>query len=191
MFFQSDGPFDVRPLCYEAKSQAPSVCQSSVRSSSLGDRLTFFRLDSSGCLCFSPVQSDSASIAENTGTLVPSIFGGTHVAAESLVQQSPGTSSDIPRALPQRQDLLLQRGALHKSPDIFYLHVWPLSGRLSESKHFLKELPLLSSSRRGSTRGLRGQMEVYRIWYVRRKINPIDPSSRFSYFSFRRKETLG
>lgn len=48
---------------------------------------------------------------------------------------------DLPRELPRRHDLLSQRGVLHNTPDMFRLHVWPLSGRLSERNAFLQGLP--------------------------------------------------
>ena len=53
---------------------------------------------------------------------------------------------DLPRELPQVPDLLSQRGALHTSPDMFRLHVWPLSGKPFERNDFLQGLP--SSSHR-------------------------------------------
>ena len=48
---------------------------------------------------------------------------------------------DLPRELPRRHDLLAQRGTFHSTPDMFRLHVWPLSGRPLERKNFLLGLP--------------------------------------------------
>ena len=63
-----------------------------------------------------------------------------------------------PRPLPQRHDLLFQRDrVLHPCPDVLHLHVWPLSGRLSERNAFRKELPLSSLSP-GEIRPLRSTM---------------------------------
>ena len=54
-----------------------------------------------------------------------------------------GLLYDHPRSLPLRKDLLWQRnGVLHLNPDMFHLHVWPLSGRASEREAFLEQLPL-------------------------------------------------
>lgn len=53
---------------------------------------------------------------------------------------------DLPRALPARHDLLFQRGRLHPDPDMLRLHVWPLSGTLSERSAFLREQPLSSQT---------------------------------------------
>ena len=46
-----------------------------------------------------------------------------------------------PRALPRRSDLLSQRGTLHTDPDMFRLHVWPLSSEPSERENFRRGLP--------------------------------------------------
>ena len=49
---------------------------------------------------------------------------------------------DFPRVLPRRPDLLCQRGrVLHATPDMFQLHVWPLSGMPSERNAFRQGLP--------------------------------------------------
>ena len=48
---------------------------------------------------------------------------------------------DHPRALPHRPDLLSQRGVIHNNPDMFHLHVWPLSGEPSRRNAFLLGLP--------------------------------------------------
>ena len=49
---------------------------------------------------------------------------------------------DYPRALPRRTDLLFQRNqVLHSTPDMFQLHVWPLSGLPSERNAFRLGLP--------------------------------------------------
>jgi hypothetical protein len=49
---------------------------------------------------------------------------------------------DFPRILPRRPDLLFQKGrVLHATPDMFQLHVWPLSGMPSERNAFRQGLP--------------------------------------------------
>ena len=54
---------------------------------------------------------------------------------------------DRPRSLPNRPDLLFQRrhrseaSLLHPNPAMLRLHVWPLSGILSERRSFLLEQP--------------------------------------------------
>jgi hypothetical protein len=52
-------------------------------------------------------------------------------------------SIDFPRRLPARSDLLSQsQGHLwHPNPQLFHLHVWKLSGMLSESRGFRQQLP--------------------------------------------------
>lgn len=57
---------------------------------------------------------------------------------------------DHPRALPQRPDLLAQKGAWHTTPDMFKLHVWPLSGKPSERNVFRRGLPISSLQPVGS-----------------------------------------
>ena len=51
-----------------------------------------------------------------------------------------GLLKALPRSLPSRPDLLSQRGNLHADPDMFHLHVWPLSSNLSVRNAFLREL---------------------------------------------------
>lgn len=61
-----------------------------------------------------------------------------------------GLLRDHPRSLPRRPDLLSQKGVRHNDPDMFHLHVWPLSGKPSERNAFLQGLPRLSPQRVGS-----------------------------------------
>ena len=61
---------------------------------------------------------------------------------------------DLPRSLPIRPDLLLQRGCHHTNPGLFQLHVWPLSGRLSERNAFLLGRPRSSPQLVGNPPGL-------------------------------------
>ncbi|KAH3772260.1 hypothetical protein DPMN_173598 [Dreissena polymorpha] len=62
-------------------------------------------------------------------------------------------------------------------PDMFHLHVWPLSGNPCRRNAFLSGL--VASARRKSTRAVYdARWKLFSNWCVRGKIDPLNPSAR-------------
>ena len=86
--------------------------------------------------------------------LIPQILGKISVSSCQILLIAPwwprrswfndllGLLCDFPRELPHRSDLLSQRGRLHMDPDMFHLHVWPLSSNPCRRNAFLSGLQL-------------------------------------------------
>jgi len=86
--------------------------------------------------------------------LIPQILGKISVSSCQILLIAPwwprrswfndllGLLCDFPRELPHRSDLLSQRGRLHADPDMFHLHVWPLSSNPCRRNAFLSGLQL-------------------------------------------------
>ncbi|KAH3891080.1 hypothetical protein DPMN_015169 [Dreissena polymorpha] len=143
---RSDQPdlFQVRlspgqSICDQTQLQTTSVCESSLRSSSVGNRRAFVRLGPTGSVRLSPTHYNSPNIGENQGELMPDTPDCPLVAQDILVQRS----SQSPVRLSQETSSQIrsyQSGRLHADPVMFHLHVWQLSGNLCRRNVFLSGL---------------------------------------------------
>jgi hypothetical protein len=77
-----------RSICNQTQSQTSSVCESSLRSSSVGNRRAFVRMGPTGRLRLSPTHSNSPNIGENQGELLQDTPDCPLVAQKILVQRS-------------------------------------------------------------------------------------------------------
>ncbi|KAH3836116.1 hypothetical protein DPMN_109486 [Dreissena polymorpha] len=77
-----------RSFCDQTQLQTTSVCESSLRFSSVGNRRAFVRLEPTGSLRLSPTHSNFPNIGENQGELMPDTPDCPLVAQEILVQRS-------------------------------------------------------------------------------------------------------
>ncbi|KAH3800345.1 hypothetical protein DPMN_153978 [Dreissena polymorpha] len=129
-----------RSVCDQTQLQTTSVCESSLRSSSVGNRRAFVRFGPTGSLRLSPTHSNSPNIGENQGELMPDTPDCPLLAQEILVQRSSQSPVRLSQETSSQVRSLSQSGRLHADPVMFHLHVWPLSGNLCRRNVFLSGL---------------------------------------------------
>ncbi|KAH3741241.1 hypothetical protein DPMN_047962 [Dreissena polymorpha] len=139
-----------RPVCDQRQPQTSSVCESSVRTSSVGGRCAFVRLGSTGRLRLSPTHSNSPILGKISVSFCRIPLIAPWWPRRSWFNDLLGLLCEFPRELPHRSDLLSQRGRLHMDPDMFNLHVWPFIRQSLQKNAFLsglqRSLPLQGES---------------------------------------------
>ena len=169
-----------RPVCDQRQPQTSSVCESSVRTSSVGGRRAFVRLGSTGRLRLSPTHSNSPNLRENQGELLPDPPDSPLVAQEILVQRpsrspvriSQGTPAQVRSPISERQTSL---GSRH----VPLTRLAVIRQSLQKKRFSVRASTLVASARRKSTRAVYdARWKLFSNWCVRGKIDPLNPSAR-------------
>ena len=169
-----------RSICNQTQSQTSSVCESSLRSSSVGNRRAFVRMGPTGCLRLSPTHSNSPNIGENQGELLQDTPDCPLVAQKILVQRS----SQSPVRLSQESSSQVRSSVSKRQTTCGPKNV-PLT-RLAVIRQSLQKKcfsvrasTLVASARRKSTRAVYdARWKLFSNWCFRGKINPLNPSAR-------------
>ncbi|KAH3776923.1 hypothetical protein DPMN_178357 [Dreissena polymorpha] len=169
-----------RPVCDQRQPQTSSVCESSVRTSSMGSRRAFVRLGSTGRLRLSPTHSNSTNLRENQCELLPDPHDSPLVAQEILVQRpsrspvriSQGTPAQVRSPISERQT---SRGSRH----VPLTRLAVIRQSLQKKRFSVRASTLVTSARRKSTRAVYdAHWKLFSNWCVRGKIDPLNPSAR-------------
>ncbi|KAH3891256.1 hypothetical protein DPMN_015349 [Dreissena polymorpha] len=134
IFFKFGYPL-VNLLATRPQLQTTSVCESSLRSSSVGNRPRFRSLGPTGSVRLSPTHYNSPNIGENQGELMPDTPDCPWWPRRSWFNDLLSLLYDYPRKLLTGQ-IFYQSGRLHADPVMFHLHVWRYQAISAEETFF-------------------------------------------------------
>ncbi|KAH3831827.1 hypothetical protein DPMN_105098 [Dreissena polymorpha] len=164
-----------RSICDQTQLQTTSVCESSLRSSSVGNRRAFVRLGPTGSLRLSPTHSNSPNIGENQDELIPDTPDCPLVAqrsSQSPVRLSQETSSQVRSSVSKRQTTC-------GSSNVPLTRLAVIRQSLQKKRFSVRASTLVASARRISTRAVYdARWKLFSNWCIRGKIDPLNPSSR-------------
>jgi len=144
-----------RPICDQTQSQASTVCESSVRSSSVGSRRAFVRLGPTGRLRLSPTHSDSPNIGENQGECMSHTPDCSLVAQESLVQRSSQSPVRLSQETPlQVRSSVSKRQTTCGSSNVPLTRLAIIRQSLQKKQFSVRASTLVALARRKSTRAV-------------------------------------
>ncbi|KAH3820822.1 hypothetical protein DPMN_122571 [Dreissena polymorpha] len=169
-----------RPICDQTQPQASTVCESSVRSISVGSRCAFVRLGPTGRLRLIPTHSDSPSIGENQGEWVSHTPDCSLVAQESFVQRSSQSPVRLSQETPlQVRSSVSKRQTTCRSSNVPLTRFAIIRKSLQKKRFSVRASTLVASARRKSTRAVYdARWKLFSNWCIRGKIDPLNSSAR-------------